>query len=180
MNESCSNCRKKLLTDHSFCPNCGFDLRDQTVHLSPNQDNKDNQIICSTCGSYNDIHYSFCAKCGGQLKLSDDLTKVVPESHKTESRWAGVRKTFIWSIILSTITTLLYVVKETSPIDHVAQNMVQGIIVRPLVVPLLALIFSSFGLPEKRIDRFNSSCTYMMATLTAAEFFKWIMIGNAS
>lgn len=27
----CSNCNNELLADHSFCPNCGYDLRQPTV-----------------------------------------------------------------------------------------------------------------------------------------------------
>lgn len=37
MNQKCPNCKKELLTEHAFCPHCGFDLRKNSLEQSMNE-----------------------------------------------------------------------------------------------------------------------------------------------
>lgn len=45
MNQRCPNCKTELVTDHSFCPKCGLDLRSSKTVVHPNNSRGTNKSM---------------------------------------------------------------------------------------------------------------------------------------
>lgn len=132
-------------------------------------------LVCPKCSTVNDPKYSFCSECGYSF--------VITSESKAESKAkyiSGVLTALIWSSILSFLTIIFYATKNMADVDRIANNAVQGVLARPIVVLLLALIFSSFFNPkENKINKFNTSTKYLMGILTIGEVGRWFVILGA-
>ncbi len=161
----CSNCKSELQTDHAFCPKCGFDLRIKKTEIS-------NKVASS------EVIPDF--KEDPELLpppiVNSEQEQTLTTAYK-ETYSSGIKTTFIWSSVLSIITVLLYFLKGRADTDVIAQNLIQGIIGRPLVVFFFAFIISFFF--QKKTEKFNSVCTWVIAILTIGELARWIVIIGA-
>lgn len=140
---------------------------------------------CSNCQFVVEQAFEFCPNCGTkiihELPKQEESSSVPTEtvSHYKEKHSSGIKTTFIWSIILSLITLLAYTFKGMANVDVVAQTLIQGAFARPLIVLLIAFIISLFFSEKKKIGKFNSACTFIMAILTVGEIGRWFVIGGA-
>lgn len=134
-----------------------------------------NYVLCPKCSTVNDTKYSFCSQCGHSFAIT--------QASKAESKGkyiSGVLIAIIWSTILSLLTIIFYAIKDMADVDKIASNAVQGVLARPIVVLLIALIFSSFFNPkDKKINKFNTSTKYLMGILTIGEVGRWFVILGA-
>ena len=102
--------------------------------------------LCPKCSTVNENTYSFCLKCGFDFSTTLEPKAVTYSgvnqvSAGTVKYSYGVILTFIWSTALTLITILFYAAKGKIDIDRAANNLVQGIIARPLITLKLYLVF---------------------------------------
>lgn len=148
-----------------------------------------NTINCPKCSSTIEDTYSFCPKCGTLLKKEQSSKSAetinpepisIPSSVSKEKYSSGIKTTFIWSTALSLINILLAAFKGLADANLVAENLIQGVFVRPLIVLLLAYIISAFSKSkEKQISKFNAVTTYILAILSVGELFRWFIRGGS-
>lgn len=155
----CPNCKAELAIDHAFCPKCGFDLRIKKADTSNKVSNPE-EIP--------------------ELNKEDPELTPPPIEESTQKKvsmptyMSAIKTTFIWSIVLSIVTVILYFLKGRADIDVIAKNLIEGIIARPLLVFFFAFIISLFS--KKKTKDFNSVCTVVMAILTFGQLLRWIVI----
>ena len=96
---------------------------------------------------------------------------------KTSKYSHGVKTTLIWSTLLSFATVLIYTLKGSITVNIAAQNLIAGILARPLIVIFIAFIISQFfKSQEKQIKKFNSILNFIMLLTSTGEFLRWIVI----
>lgn len=153
--DRCPQCRTKLLTDHAFCPNCGFDLRINKIDASNKESNKEE---------------SFGSNEGPEL-VPSSIGNNEQQQSKKSTRLTGIITTFFWSAGLSLISAFIYYLRGSADIDFIIKELIGGTISRPIFVFFLAFIISLFA--RKKAERFNSVCTWLMVMLTISEFVRW-------
>jgi len=163
--------------------------------------------ICSNCQAVIEQTYEFCPNCGtrrviekstketisdrADIKPTEKAKTISVESSGTskEKYSSGAKTTFIWSSVLSLITLSIYALKGKTviltsdgliagnTIDVITQTLLQGLVVRPLIVLIIAFIISVFyKSDEKKIKKYNSVCTTGMALITAYDVIVWFII----
>ena len=158
----CPNCKSELQTDHAFCPKCGFDLRIKKTETS-------NKVASSE----EIVDFKEDPELMPPPIVKHEQEQTVTIAYK-ESYSSGIKTTFIWSTGLTILTILFYYLKGRADIDVLAQNLIAGIISRPLAVFFFAFIISLFF--QKKTEKFNSVCTWIMAILTIGELGRWFVI----
>jgi hypothetical protein len=153
--DRCPQCRTKFLTDHAFCPNCGFDLRINNIDTSNKASGKE-----ETLDSNQDP------------ELRPPPIENDEQQRKESTRLTGIITTFVWSSALSVITVFLYYLKGRTDIDFILKELIGGTISKPIFVFLVAFIISLFA--RKKAEMFNSVCTWLMVILTISEIVRWL------
>ncbi len=153
--DKCPHCKTKFLTNHSFCPNCGFDLRINKIDASNKESNKEESL-----GSNEEPEL-----------VPSSIANDEQQQSKKSTRLRGIIITFFWSSGLSLISAFIYYFKGYKDIDFMIKELIGGTISRPIFVFFLAFIISLFA--RKKAERFNSVCTWLMVILTISEFVRW-------
>lgn len=177
----CSSCKNSIPSDSEFCYYCGHNLK-------PLSETDTSSKKCSNCQTIIEDTYEFCPNCGSkqvnnliaeEISIQQESTKpfeqLLSSSNEKLRYSSGIKETLIWSAILSIITLLFFMFKGMSNVDVVAQILIQGLFARPLFVLFIAFIISIFFKSEKKIRIFNSTCTFIMGSLTIAELVKWFL-----
>jgi len=190
--DRCPNCKAKLFIDHSFCPNCGSDLR-QKKSLSSGSDEPKNQSTsqsadqkktCSNCGTENENYFKFCLKCGFILKGFDSnipKSEKLKNTEKEKSTLSSLIIIVIWSFSLSFVTFISY---KSKGFDHKATEEIVIGIFKPIGIILISLgisavisFFRKAKTREEDIKRFNLIARFILVTQTMSVFGRLFVLG---
>jgi hypothetical protein len=139
--------------------------------------------VCPVCKYSISADTLFCPNCGSDLRLvvSDnqkrDLVEASTNNQVNPSYSFGIKLTLFGSPIISTITLLLYYLKNAIDTDTIATVLIQGVLARPLIVLFLAYLLNLIPKgANRKVRLFNLTASILMILQFLSEFFRWTAI----
>lgn len=176
MNQKCPNCKKELLAEHAFCPNCGFDLRalpvqskdekNQEIPNLTNEEkarfydekygNKEKQVNNEQLDKYRDVGgwlllLCFALTIGSPLRTIYNLITSYNETSQYFNQFPGLQSVFYIDGLLSSIIMVLSIRAGIAlwSIKHGAVNIAKNYLLILLGYSVIAALLPfTAGLPS--------------------------------